>query len=410
MLDELYSHPAWVERPRRSWLREPINRFLCYLAGQQFHRSTLRSYARRLLAFGEFTARQGVNELNQLPRWLDVFVTRLPAHEIDRGKLRVVSRFLRYLQQYRCIPVSSPPRPSPVAVLVEDYLRFLREQRGLCCSTLESRRRLCQALVTHLACEGISDFRATRLDSIHRFLARQAQRCNRHTLRVLCSMLRGFLAFLYRRGVLAVDLAAAVVSPRVYQQEQCPRFLTRPEIEAVLATVNQATPLGKRDRAMILLLATYGLRGVEVCHLRLDDLDWRNQIFRVPQRKGGNNDTYPLSVPVGEAIVAYLQQGRPASAHREVFLTLAAPFKPLTCSSVTHRVKCYLALAGIRVAKPGTHTFRYACAQRLFEQGLPLKSIGDYLGHRHPGTTQRYTMIALDQLREVAVGDGEELL
>ncbi len=224
-------------------------------------------------------------------------------------------------------------------------------------------------------------------------------------------MLRDFLAYLYRHGVLAVDLAASVVSPRVYQHEQCPRFLTRGEIEAVLAVIDRQTPVGRRDFAMVLLLASYGLRGIEVSRLRLDDIGWRSQLLHVRQRKAENNVTYPLSVTVGEAILAYLQNGRPTSSHREVFLTTTAPFTPLASSaSLATRVRYYLTLAGIRVAKPGMHSFRYACAQRLFEQGLPLKSIGDYLGHRDPGTTKRYTMIAFDQLREVATGDGEDLL
>jgi integrase len=161
---------------------------------------------------------------------------------------------------------------------------------------------------------------------------------------------------------------------------------------------------------MFLLLATYGLRGIEVRRLRLDDIRWREQLLQVRGRKAGNSTTYPLSVAVGEALLVYLQAVRPASSHREVFLTMSAPFTPLRHSSLRNRVLDYLRLAGVEVAHPGTHSFRYSCAQRLFEQGVPLKSIGDFLGHRDPNSTERYTKIALDQLREVAAGDGEGLL
>jgi integrase len=160
-----------------------------------------------------------------------------------------------------------------------------------------------------------------------------------------------------------------------------------------------------------LLLATYGLRGIEVVRLRLDDIDWRNELFHVRNRKAGNSSTYPLSASVGTAILAYLREVRRAGGvHREVFLTLHAPYAPLAAGSLRTQVKHYLKRAGIRVARPGTHSFRYSCAQRLFEQGMPLKSIGDFLGHRDPNSTERYTKIALEQLREVATGDGEELL
>lgn len=161
---------------------------------------------------------------------------------------------------------------------------------------------------------------------------------------------------------------------------------------------------------MLSLLANYGLRAIEVIHLRLDDLDWHRQLLHILHRKAGNDTTYPLSVPVGEAILAYLQQGRPLSTHREVFLSAYAPFAPLTRGGLSDQVRKYLAEAGIRVERSGTHSFRYSCAQRLFEKGLPLKTIGDYLGHRDPRTTQHYTMIDLEQLREAALGDGEDLL
>ena len=121
--------------------------------------------------------------------------------------------------------------------------------------------------------------------------------------------------------------------------------------------------------------------------------------------------TYPLSAAVGDAILGYLKHSRPASSHRQVFLSLNAPFRPVAWTAqLGVSVRKYMAKAGIQVERPGTHTFRYSCAQRLFEQNMPLKFIGDYLGHRATGSTQRYTKIALEQLREVAISDGEDLL
>lgn len=382
------------------------------LASQRYAEGTLRLHASRLLAFAAFTARQGVSDAGQLPHWLGPFVDRAGARPSYRTKLRsLLGRFIRHLQRTGVIPCPPPPPPSPGDVLVEAYLQSLREQRGLAPRTLELRRRLCRSVLTFLADEGISDLRDLRPDLVHGFVAWQAKRYDRHALRGACSGPRDLLSFLHRRGALAADLAGAVVSPRVYQHEQCPRFLTRREVEAVLAAVGRDTPLGRRDYAMLLLLAVYGLRGGEVVRLRLDDVDWRGQLLHVRARKGGHSTTYPLSAAVGEAVVAYLRDGRPASPHREVFLAAQAPFGPLAdYGALACRVKRYLAAAGVRVARPGAHSFRYSCAQRLFEQGLPLKSIGDYLGHRHPGTTRRYTAVALEQLREVALGDGEDLL
>jgi site-specific recombinase XerD len=358
-------------------------------------------------------ARQGVSDLVAVPQWIDPFVAQIHCRDQHRRKLRrAFLRFVHFLQQKRHMSAVEPQRVLALhADLVEAYLQRLREQRGLCLASLAVMRRPCQALMAFAAEEGIADLRLLRPETIHEFLARQAKQCNRQTMRSRCAVLRDFLADLHRRGKVAVNLAGAVLAPRVYRHEQCPRYLARAEIDAVLAVIDRQTPIGRRDYAMVLLLAVYGLRGIEVVHLRLDDLDWRRQLIHVRCRKAGNNTTYPLSVPVGEAILAYLRQDRPASAHREVFLTMVAPLTPFASSEgLANQVKKYLAKAGIGVEKPGTHSFRYSCAQRLFEVGTPLKTIGDYLGHRDTSTTQRYTMIALDQLREVATGDGEDLL
>ena len=135
--------------------------------------------------------------------------------------------------------------------------------------------------------------------------------------------------------------------------------------------------------------------------LRLDDIDWRSDCIRIANRKAGNCTDYPLSASVGEAILDYLRGGRPVSACREVFLMAIAPIKPLTRPEpIAYQVRKYLTRAGITIEHPGTHSFRYSCAQRLLEEGTPLKTIGDYLGHTHPDSTQeRYLKIAIDQLR-----------
>jgi integrase len=233
----------------------------------------------------------------------------------------------------------------------------------------------------------------------------------RQTVSHRCAMLRGLLRFLYRRRQVPVDLSAVVVSPRIYQQDQCPRFLTPEEVQTVLSVINQRTACGRRNYAMAILLAVYGLRGGEVICLCLNDIDWRNQKLHIRHRKAGNATVYPLAVSVGEAILAYLKDGRPASQHRQVFLSTILPYGPVGWTATLGcAIRQAMAKAGIRVDRPGTHTLRYSCAQKLFDQGMPMKTIGDYLGHQHPSSTQRYTKIALEQLRTVAIGDGEELL
>jgi len=187
--------------------------------------------------------------------------------------------------------------------------------------------------------------------------------------------------------------------------------LDRAEIKAVLAVIDRSTIVGLRNYAMMLLLATYGLRASEVTRLRLDAIDWRNQRLHINKRKAGNSSTYPLDAQVGEAILTYLEHGRPKIKHREVFLSSVRPFGPFrTGAIVSTQARNYIAKAGIHLERSGSHIFRYSCAQRLFEQDVPLKTIGDFLGHSNSDSTRRYTKIAFDQLRDVALGDGEDVL
>ena len=413
MFEDIYLTPRGIERGRRSWLKDWISAYFRWLTDQKYHRRTLAGYSNRLLTFGEFLQQGGVCDITALPRWVEPFLQQLglPAHPIGNWR-STLNRFVSDLVRQGAIPAPAPPSSTcPHFELVEDYTRFLREQRGAGQAGLSLVRRSCSDLLVHLAAQGISDLATVGPPLIHGFITRQGQRYSRKTMTSICSSVRGFLRHVYRRGVVTRDLGLVVVSPRLFRHEQCPRFLTRPEVEAVLATINRQEPRGRRNYAMVLLLATYGLRGIEVIRLCLDDIDWRGQKLHIRQRKAGNHSIYPLTEPVGNALLSYLKQGRPNSTHRQVFLASYAPFRPLALRGVLPEVVCkHMALAGVRVERPGTHTFRYSCAQRLVEQGTPLKAVADYLGHQDVSSTYRYTMIAIDQLREVACGDGEDLL
>ena len=178
----------------------------------------------------------------------------------------------------------------------------------------------------------------------------------------------------------------------------------------MLAKVDRRTTVGRRDYAILLLLVTYGLRAREVAALTLDDVDWRNDRLRVPERKAGHSTAYPLSPIVGAAVLDYLKHGRPSTADRHLFFRVVAPLAPVTFNVISCLAARHLLTAGVSVARAGSHTLRHTCVQRLVEGGLSLKVIGDYVGHRQPGSTQIYSKVDLETLRTVACGDGEEVL
>jgi integrase len=155
---------------------------------------------------------------------------------------------------------------------------------------------------------------------------------------------------------------------------------------------------------------TYGLRACEVASLKLDDIDWRNDRFKIRERKAGNTTAYPLAASVGAALVDYLKNARPATTDRHVFFRTLAPYEPVGSAAITARATFYIRKAGIQVPRPGSHTLRHSCVQRLVDANFSLKHIGDYVGHRNASSTQIYAKVAIERLRTVALGDGEEVL
>jgi site-specific recombinase XerD len=373
----------------------------------------LECYGRNLVRFGAYVEQQGGAAVATLPEWIAPFLAQLKLGQHWIGQWgSLLNGFVRDLRERGLVPMPTPSdKHEPFAELVAEYATFLAEQRGVSDDGVAGIRSCCRAFLAHVQDAGIADLRTLSSVTIHRFIASEGKHFARHTLSGRCSALRRFLSFLHMRGCTSTDLSVFVVAPRLYAHERCPRFVTRPEIRAVLSSVDRRSTLGLRDYSMLLLLATYGLRGIEVIRLRLDDIDWRNEKLYIRRRKAGNETVYPLAPSVARALLAYFKRGRPKTANREVFITLSAPFRALRrTSALGHVARRQFAKVGVRVERPGTHTFRYSCAQALLEDNTPLKTIGDYLGHRSPASTQRYTMIALSELRDVAMSDGEDLL
>jgi integrase len=171
--------------------------------------------------------------------------------------------------------------------------------------------------------------------------------------------------------------------------------------------VNRSTDV--RDRAILMLFALYGLRESEVATLRLDDIDWEQDQLRIPRAKRREAQVYPLLPSLGRALSDYLRSVRRSTSHREIFLTLVSPYRPLSRSGLYDLVAARLKALNVQCAHHGPHSLRHACAARLVAQGLSLKEIGDHLGHRSTSATRVYAKVDLRGLREVAAFDLGEL-
>jgi site-specific recombinase XerD len=229
---------------------------------------------------------------------------------------------------------------------------------------------------------------ALALSTVTAFISESGETIDKRSVQSLCSILKVFIRYLYRVGLMERDLGRAIESPRRYRLASLPRSIAWSEVERMLQKVDRRSAVGKRDYAILLLLVTYGLRAREVGALTLDDIDWKRDRLHVRGRKAGHSTAYPLAAPVGEALLAYLKEGRPKTNERLVFFGAYAPFTPLSRMAVSMRAKLYLRKAGIEVPRPGSHTLRHTCVQRLVDSGFSLKTIGDFIGQPNAGCYQ----------------------
>lgn len=222
------------------------------------------------------------------------------------------------------------------------------------------------------------------------------------TLASHCISLRAFFIFAEGRGLCAPGIWRGIVSPRLPQYTELPIGPSWADVRRLIRSVNGRTPVELRSRAMFLMYSIYGLRASEVARLRLDDFDWRKETFCVHRAKRGGIQQFPIQYEVGEALLDYLQHGRPHCAGRFIFLTLQVPYRPLTRGAMWSVVGRRMKKLGINSVHRGPHSLRHACATHLLKKGSSLKEIADFLGHRTTQCVAIYAKYDQRSLRKVA--------
>src|SRR5712691_1158324 len=215
---------------------------------------------------------------------------------------------------------------------------------------------------------------------------------------------RSFLRFLVFRGEIRPGLEAAALSPPQWKDASLPSRPTPEEVARVLAVYHEGTTINLRNRAILFLLARLGLRAQDVVSLCLDDIDWAEGRLALRPGKSRRARTLPLPHDVGQAVVAYLQGGRPQSTSRQVFVRSRPPFRLLTSSAVWAIVRHAFTHAGI-VVPPGiaSHIFRHTVASQMVNHGASFKDVADVLGHQSIQTTGIYAKLELEALAAVAL-------
>lgn len=290
--------------------------------------------------------------------------------------------------------------------ICDQYERWLRAERGLAEPSITAlmweARHFCKWFIQRNGKAGFADLSVRDIDA---YMDIRAPGLTRKSLKDVAERLRGFLRHLHRSKLHPDDLSGHVIAPLLYAYEGIPSILTAEQIVHVLEVAGQdVSPLGLRDHAILQLLSKYGLRSGEVGRLQIGDIDWRVDTLRVQRSKTNTMAVLPLMEPVGEAILRYLQGGRPDTDARTIFVRSRAPYQAMKAGGLYGVVKRRLAAAGIELAgKRGPHIFRHARAVSMLRASTPRKIIGDVLGHRSLEATAPYLKLATEDLRAIAI-------
>jgi site-specific recombinase XerD len=414
MFATLFTRPHTLARHYNAPFRESRASYLSFCKAQGYPRSSLQKIAWVLMVFslsidlgksGRVTRKEVEFAVDHRIRF---YRRKEPVKESKSSRLLFICTaiaWLRFLGDFE----ESPHNPSIFSSHIEDFAKFMRDERGLSPATITFRHDAVLRFFSSLDCnknslDGIS------IHDVDEYLAHNGRHgWSRRSLRTLAAALRSFFHYTQARG-LSKDIAEAIEAPPLYAQEGLPLGPTWAQVQQLLGSISGDTVTDLRDRAIILLLAVYGLRAGEVSRLQLDDIDWVGDILHITRPKQRCHQQYPLQIEVGNAITRYLKEARPNSTHRSLFLTICAPFRPLSASSMTPIVHSRLVALGIELPRRGAHCLRHACASHLLDSGFSLKQIGDQLGHNNPETTRIYAKVDLNGLRQVAELDMEDLL
>ena len=371
----------------------------------------------RSLGYAPFTYRAKMRFVSQLARWAQakgLFIEDIDATWIEKAikqrptcfveRRKALQQFLDHLRERGVAAELEPDdNDSPAAALERCYATYLRQERGLVAVTLINYLGFIHSFLAERFRRGcVKPARLTHRD-VADFMLRQVKTMSPGRAKLMGTALRSFLGFIFLSGETTTDLSRAVPSVRQFRLAAVPKYVAAGEVERVLASCDLTMPIGRRDHAILLLLARLGLRGGEVVKLELGDIRWREGDLLV-RGKGRIRDRMPLPKDVGEALALYLRRDRAACPSRSVFLRMRAPQRGfLSTAAVTTIVEKAVDRSGLSPSLRGAHLLRHSLATGMIRRGATMAEIGQLLRHRSPETTELYAKVDFSGLRDVSL-------
>jgi integrase/recombinase XerD len=380
-----------------------IQSYEAEMSGEGYARQTREVQIRLVADFGCWLAKRGIQTQNITAELFRPYLrARARRRRPTRNDLSALQRLLELLRRQSVVAAAPLPVATPAQRLESEFRLYLGQERALASTTQSAYSAFVSEFLTERYSAGPVDLSRLCAADVTRFVRRRANDIQSKRVQLMTTALRSFLRFARYRGDIDKDLAACIPAVANWKQSTLPRALPPDQIEQVLNSVDRKTATGRRDYAILLILARLGLRAGEVRALKLEDLDWKEGLITV-RGKAGRFSQLPLPKDVGAAIADYLRHGRRAANSRCVFLRAKAPAGGFQGQSgVGSMVRHALERAGIDSPRKGAHQFRHALACQMLKQGASLPEIGELLRHRSPQTTAIYAKVDLDSLAELA--------
>lgn len=376
--------------------------FAAALAEAGYARESVQKQLRLLSRLGRWMqrTRRAVTDLDQInsETFLAAHRRRFRPQKGDHATLR---HFTEHLQHHGVITprIAEPEKEQPLLKLERRYEIHLLKERGLAAVTVREYRRSVHQFLQQCFGERPIALKKLQAYEVSNFIVKYVDCKGPISAQSMVTALRSFFRFLTQEGETHIDLATCIPSVPCRTKARLPKYISENEVEKLLAACDRSTPVGRRDYAILLLLARLGLRGGEVAGLQLEDVDWRSGEICVLGK--GVRDRLPLIAEVGEALAAYLRD-RPCSSSRNVFLRINAPCRHIRSSLVSKVVRRALSRAGLNPPHTGAHLLRHSLATNLLRKGASMAEIGELLRHRSSGTTEIYAKVDSLSLRALA--------
>jgi site-specific recombinase XerD len=399
---QTFIDPDLLDRLRVGPLASYLDAYLKRIEQEGFLPSSVPMQMYAIARFSNWlqTCQLDVHQVDEAA--VERFLQRDPSM-VHSGESAPLRRFLAMLREIG-LTAAKPPEPRNCQQrFIDEYRHYLLQERGLAETSLLNYLPFAEQLLSNRF--GHSDMNLSELTAtdVTKFMQDRAHQLSSGRAKLLVTALRSFLRYLRHQGEISVDLAGCVPPVAVWSLSTVPKFLPAGTVQRVLDHCERDTADGKRNYAVLLLLARLGLRACEIVALSLDDIDWDNGRLTI-RCKGGRWAQLPIPADVGEAIAIYLRSGRPRCVCRHVFLRHRAPIHGFAHSiTVSTIVRRSLIRAGIDSVRKGAHLFRHTLATDLLRQGASLDEIGELLRHRSPNTTALYAKVDLTALRTLAL-------